>query len=175
MKIHVFILSSLICGFVFAQDSIYFDTQAEAQIFGDSIDKPNEYPRGDADRFQNEGYDSVKYEYYHFLNKVSEKGLSESDSAWVIYMRIYVDDSYWYDGVRYVCIKDHKSKDSNKPPDEGYWNLFVPEILPWVLDEDVIYGDVRSYETINYICIKAHKTKETNKPPDSKYWEVYIP
>ena len=62
------------------QDTIFFNTQIEANIFNDSVNRTNGYPRQNTDKYQESKYNSVKNAYYHSINKVSEKGLSSSDS-----------------------------------------------------------------------------------------------
>lgn len=92
---------------------------------------------------------------------------------WILDEYVIFDEIRTETGINYSCIKAHKTKETNKPPDSKYWTIKTTTTKDWVLDEDLIVGDIRIVLSISYKCIKAHKAKEDNKPPDTKYWELY--
>lgn len=169
MKFTILILFISIC--VSGQDTIFFTNELESFDFSDSTNIENGYPRQNAAYYQIWDYDSVNSIYYQIINKVNKKAFDTLNTNWSENIYALVGRIYIYNSVSYQCIKSHKTKLTNIPPDTKYWSQDTPK--DWILDEDVYVGQIRIYELISYKCIKDHKTKEDNKPPDTKYWELY--
>jgi hypothetical protein len=103
----------------YSQDTIYFADSSWAVVFSDSINLANGYPRQEALRYQSVHYDTTNDIFYHLINKVSEKGLEESDSLWVPMMWTNVDDTLWYNETPYRTIQAHYTA--------SHW---TPDIVP---------------------------------------------
>lgn len=43
---------------------------------------------------------------------------------WILNEDLIVGDIRVYNSIQYQCIKNHKTKESNKPPDDKYWQVY---------------------------------------------------
>lgn len=152
---------------LFAQDSIFFIDSLRAVEFSDSINKSNDYPRQDALRFQGVLYDSMVSLYYHLINKVSEKGLVSSDSAWMPMMFVNIGDTLWYLGIRYKARQTHYTTKGWEPPNVlALWIRIAEDSLWYSGIEYIAIEDTVWYNDISYSCIQTHVSQIGWEPPN---------
>jgi hypothetical protein len=138
-----------------ARDTIWFSDVYEAQAFMDSVNIPNDYPRQDAITWQLPRYDSSESRWFSEIEKVSEKGLSQSDSSWMPFMEANIGDTLWYNSNAYRVIQRHYTA-SHWTPDIAI-SLFVEismeECSEWVQP----VGAQDAYNIGDCVTIGAYK------------------
>lgn len=160
------ILLSFISLSLFSQDTIYFQEASSSDIFTDSVNRPNLYPRQHTTRFQGYGYDSVNNKYYQIINKVSVKGLNESDSLWIPMVSAEIGDTFWYAEIPYRVIQKHYTDIGWHPPIVPA--LFVRIALDsiWHIGVEYLINDTVWYLDISYKCLQSHTAVLGWEPPN---------
>lgn len=177
MKKILFILfTSIICANLISQDTIYFNDSILAVDFSDSINKANAYPRQDALRFQDVQYNSNLSLYYHLINKVSTKGLSESDSAWMPMLDVNINDTLWHNSVMYKARQTHYTTIGWEPPNVlALWLRIATDSL-WYAGVEYEIDDTSWYSDVQYKCIQFHVSQVGWEPPNvPALWSEIIP
>ena len=153
------ILLLLINMTLFSQDSIYFADDIKADVFSDSINVENGYPRQNTLRYQEHHYDSVMELYYHLINKVSVKGLSDKDTSWIPMIEANVGDTLWYLEIPYRIIQRHYTA-SHWTPDIApalFLEISMEECPPWTqpagAHDAYNIGDCVTFEGNEYISL----------------------
>lgn len=160
-----------------AQDTIYFNDSLDAVEFSDSINTANGYPRQDANRFQGEHYDTLNTIFYHLINKVSEKGLSESDSAWKPMIPVDVGDTLWHNSIAYKARQKHFTTKGWEPPNVlALWLRIATDSLWNAGIQYTITVDTVWYNDVSYVCIQSHVSQIGWEPPNvPALWGEIIP